>query len=69
MPVVVPMAGSPVIDAAHSCGDLFDQRGRPRPQDGDGNGNASYDIGAIERQPGDGAPARTPRVRLPLIVR
>ena len=52
LPVHLPLAGSPLIDAgdAAAC-DRRDARGVERPQDGDGDGIALCDIGAVEVEP------------------
>lgn len=47
----LPVAGSPVIDAAFDIGLTTDVRGAVRPVDGNGDGVAAADIGAVEYQP------------------
>lgn len=49
LPVHLPLAGSPLIDAgdAATCA-RHDARGVERPQDGNADGNAVCDIGAVE---------------------
>lgn len=62
--VLLPAAGSPLIDAGRDDADLplDDQRRGPRPLDGDADGVARRDPGAVEACPdpadgdGDGAP-------------
>ncbi|HNC09771.1 MAG TPA: choice-of-anchor Q domain-containing protein [Anaerolineales bacterium] len=52
MLTMMPLAGSPVIDAANNASCLTtDQRGLTRPVDGDGNGSVNCDIGAVEYNP------------------
>lgn len=52
-PSLVPLAGSPVIDASDAAHCIeFDQREFDRPVDGDGMGGAVCDIGATEYTPG-----------------
>jgi hypothetical protein len=54
--------GSPAIDGVSgSDAPATDQRGKPRPQ------GSGYDIGAVERQPGD--IDAIPRLWLPIILR
>ena len=63
-PTLVHMlrVGSPALDGVvGNDAPLTDQRGLPRPQGG------GYDIGAVERQPGE--TGLLPRLYLPLIVR
>ncbi|CAI3806461.1 choice-of-anchor Q domain-containing protein [Rheinheimera sp. MM224] len=47
----LPVAGSPVIDAAVDVGLTTDVNGAIRPVDGNGDGIAAPDIGAVEFQP------------------
>jgi hypothetical protein len=62
------LPGSPAIDAGMADGaPASDQRGQARPVDGDGNNSIAYDIGAVERQPGDSNLA--PRLYLPALLR
>ena len=52
--VCVPLWGSPLIDAAADCNDVFgatlttDVRSGPRPLDGNADGTAACDLGAVE---------------------
>jgi hypothetical protein len=54
-PTMLPLAGSPLIDAipVEFCYPdvATDQRGRPRPADGTGDGTDACDVGAVEVQP------------------
>ena len=45
---LLPLAGSPAIDATPNPVVFYDQRNSSRPLDGDGNGSVAYDIGAVE---------------------
>ena len=53
----LPLAGSPVLDAAPECAFrsgapvAIDQRGDPRPTEDDGDGTPACDLGAVERGP------------------
>lgn len=47
----LPVAGSPVIDAAVDLGLTTDVNGAVRPVDGNGDGIAAADIGAVEFRP------------------
>jgi CSLREA domain-containing protein len=51
---MLPLTGSPVIDAGKAFGVTFDQRGLPRPADlaaANASGGDGSDIGAVEVQP------------------
>ena len=61
--VHMPKLGSPAIAGVlGNNAPIIDQRGQPRP-----GPDGSYDIGAVERQPGDSSLA--PRLYLPLVIR